>query len=66
MTAVLSPTRPPRISEERQRSTRARRRRVLRSRISAVGLLVVTFILVAPILLMIKVSLEYFDQTSST
>jgi raffinose/stachyose/melibiose transport system permease protein len=57
MSAVLAPARTG--SQSRGRPPRAPRRgHRLRSRLSAAGLLLVTFILVAPILLMVKVSLQ--------
>jgi raffinose/stachyose/melibiose transport system permease protein len=57
MSAVLAPARTE--SQSRGRPPRAPHRgRRLRSRLSAAGLLLVTFILVAPILLMVKVSLQ--------
>jgi raffinose/stachyose/melibiose transport system permease protein len=57
MSAILAPDRTG--SQSRGTPPRAPRRgRRLRSRLSAAGLLLVTFIVVAPILLMVKVSLQ--------
>lgn len=56
MSAVLAPARTKSPSSGKPQA--ARRGRRPRSRLSAAGLLLVTFILVAPILLMVKVSLQ--------
>jgi raffinose/stachyose/melibiose transport system permease protein len=59
MSTVLSPARTSR-NPQKEPPTRDRRgrRHTLRSRISSAGLLLLTLILVAPILLMVKVSLQ--------
>lgn len=65
MSTVLVPAKAERQSGDQAPNPRPRRSRRLRSRLSAVGLLLVAFIVVAPILLMVKVSLQSNSDASA-